>query len=185
MQSSTRKIWIVDFGSQYTQLITRKSRELGFSSEIVTLETVKESFEKGDHPECLVLSGGPDSLSTDKTDYGFLFEGNLPVLGICYGHQIMASHFGGVVAPGTIAEYGKSQVHLTGENTLGPIPKEFQVWMSHFDHVTQVPKGFKAIMESDNGLIAGMVHENSHLMGLQFHPEVEHSTCGKEILSYF
>ncbi len=185
MQSTTRKIWIVDFGSQYTQLITRKSRELGFSSEIVTLESVKESFSQGKKPECLVLSGGPDSLSTDKTDYSFLFEQDLPILGICYGHQIMASHFGGVVAPGTIAEYGKSQIQLTGGHTMGPIPKEFQVWMSHFDHVTKVPQNFKTIMQSDNGLIAGMVDEGSRLMGLQFHPEVEHSTCGKEILCYF
>jgi GMP synthase (glutamine-hydrolysing) len=185
MQSSSRKIWIVDFGSQYTQLITRKTRELGFSSEIVTLETLEESFAKGDKPECLVLSGGPDSLSSDKTDYGSLFSQSIPVLGICYGHQIMAAHFGGIVAPGTIAEYGKSQVHLTGGHKLGSVPNDFQVWMSHFDHVTEVPSGFKAIMESDNGLIAGMVHEESHMMGLQFHPEVEHSTCGKEILSYF
>jgi GMP synthase (glutamine-hydrolysing) len=135
VEQAQRKIWIVDFGSQYTQLITRKTRELGYSSAIVTLDEVREEFDKGHRPECLVLSGGPDSLATDKTDYGFLFDKNIPTLGICYGLQIMANHFGGHVAPGTIGEYGHAEILLKNDFKLKNCPEHFHVWMSHFDHV--------------------------------------------------
>ncbi len=185
MEQAQRKIWIVDFGSQYTQLITRKTRELGYSSAIVTLDEVREEFDKGHRPECLVLSGGPDSLATDKTDYGFLFDKNIPTLGICYGLQIMANHFGGHVAPGTIGEYGHAEIILKNDFKLKNCPEHFHVWMSHFDHVEKVPAGFNLIMESDNGMVAGIRDIDRGLMGLQFHPEVEHSSYGREILRYF
>jgi GMP synthase (glutamine-hydrolysing) len=185
VEQAQRKIWIVDFGSQYTQLITRKTRELGYSSAIVTLDEVQEEFSKGNKPECLVLSGGPDSLSSDKTDYGFLFDKELPILGICYGLQIMANYFGGKVSPGTIGEYGHAEVFLKEDFKLAHCPNHFHVWMSHFDHVEKVPEGFKLIMESNNGLVAGIRDKDRKMMGLQFHPEVEHSHYGKDILKYF
>ncbi len=185
MEQALRKIWIVDFGSQYTQLITRKTRELGYSSAIMTFDEAKELIEAGTKPDCLVLSGGPDSLSTDKTDYSFLFDIKAPTLGICYGLQIMANHFGGHVAPGTIGEYGHAEVHLKGDFSLPHCPEHFHVWMSHFDHVEKLPDGFTLIMESHNGMVAGIRDKDRGLMGLQFHPEVEHSNYGKEILKYF
>jgi GMP synthase (glutamine-hydrolysing) len=182
---SKRQVWIVDFGSQYTQLITRKTREIGYSSEILTLDETKERFEKGVFPNAVVLSGGPDSISTDDNNYEFLFKHSLPVLGICYGLQIMASVFGGEVEPGTIGEYGHANVHFPKGMSLKGIPDEFQVWMSHFDHVSKLPSGFDLLLESHNGLIAGIENKKDKYMGLQFHPEVEHSNFGKEILEHF
>lgn len=185
MKEINRKIWIIDFGSQYTQLITRKTRELGHSSEILTLDEVRDKLQSKETPECLVLSGGPDSLSSDSTDYSFLFESEVPVLGICYGLQIMASYFGGQVEKGTLGEYGKAEVSLEGENSLSSCPENFSVWMSHFDHVKEVPRGFEVILKSHNGLIAGISDKGRKMMGLQFHPEVDHSEYGKEILDHF
>jgi len=179
-----RQVWIVDFGSQYTQLITRKTRELGFSSEIITVEESEERFKMGSFPNAIVLSGGPDSLSEDKTDYSFLFEHELPLLGVCYGLQIMANHFGGKVVPGTIAEYGHSDVSFI-DHKIKDIPQSFKVWMSHFDHVSVVPEGFKLFLKSANDLVAGIENQSKKMMGLQFHPEVEHSDFGKELLNYF
>ena len=179
-----RQVWIVDFGSQYTQLITRKTRELGFSSEIITVDEAKERFASDNFPKGIVLSGGPDSLSEDKTDYSFLFEHDLPLLGICYGLQIMANHFGGKVEPGTIAEYGHADISFVDHEIKG-IPGKFKVWMSHFDHVSVVPDGFKLLLKSSNDLVAGIENQSKRMMGLQFHPEVEHSDYGKELLDYF
>lgn len=185
MQQAPRQVWIVDFGSQYTQLITRKTRELGYSSEIITLDEFKERLAGNKKPQALILSGGPDSLSNDKTDYSFLFEHSLPVLGICYGLQIMARYFGGKVEPGTLGEYGHAEVHFCHEYHIDKVDEQFQVWMSHFDHVAQAPEDFDVFLESHNGLIAGIVQENKKLMGLQFHPEVENSNYGKELLNHF
>jgi GMP synthase (glutamine-hydrolysing) len=180
-----RQVWIVDFGSQYTQLITRKTRDLGFSSEIITVDEARERLDKNELPSALVLSGGPDSLSADKTDYSFLFATKVPILGICYGLQIMANHFGGLVEPGEIGEYGRSLVIFEKGKSIAAVPERFQVWMSHFDHVAKVPQGFELLLKSDNGLIAGMENKNKKMMGLQFHPEVEHSEFGLELLGYF
>lgn len=181
-----RQIWIVDFGSQYTQLITRKTRELGHSSEIITLDECLERFMAGDVPKALVLSGGPQSVFTDETDYSFIFEkSELPVLGICYGMQLMGKFFGGVVEKGVIGEYGDATVEVLPDFADGHPLKSFKVWMSHSDHVTVIPAEFKQVMKSHNGLIAGIQHRDRPLLGLQFHPEVEHSQNGKEILRSF
>ena len=181
-----RNLWIVDFGSQYTQLITRKSRELGFSSEIITLKETKKRFSDGKKPHALVLSGGPQSVFDDKFDYKFIFEQeDLPVLGVCYGMQLMGQYFGGVVEKGTIGEYGHAKIHVTNGHTIAKTPSEINVWMSHSDHITKLPDHFELIMESDNGLMAAIKHQTRPLLGLQFHPEVEHSEHGKDILNYF
>ena len=104
-------IWIVDFGSQYTQLITRKTRELGYSSKIITLEETKKRFSEQSLPKVLILSGGPQSIFEDPTDYSFLFQhASLPILGICYGMQILGKYFGGQVEKGILGEYGRAQV---------------------------------------------------------------------------
>lgn len=180
------KIWIVDFGSQYTQLITRKTRELGFSSEIITLDQCRERFLKSLLPACLVLSGGPHSIFEDKNDYAFMFiEKSLPILGICYGMQLLGKYFGGVVEKGLIGEYGHADIHLTPSFTIPHCPSTISVWMSHSDHVSVVPPHFEVVMKSSNELVAAIKHQERPVLGLQFHPEVEHSKQGKIILDYF
>ncbi|MBC7715026.1 MAG: glutamine-hydrolyzing GMP synthase [Rhizobacter sp.] len=181
-----KKIWIIDFGSQYTQLITRKTRELGYSSEIISLDECHKRFTEGSLPECLVLSGGPQSVFEDTFDYSFIFKNaKLPVLGICYGMQLLGKYFGGVVEKGIIGEYGNADIHFTNNFKIPSTPTNMSVWMSHSDHVSKVPADFDVIMESSNKLVSGIRHQKLPIMGLQFHPEVEHSKHGKSILNYF
>lgn len=178
-------IWIVDFGSQYTQLITRKSRELGHASIIMTVEESFEKIDKGERPLAFILSGGPNSVFEDKTDYSKIFNLKIPTLGICYGMQLISNHFGGVVERGIQGEYGNARVIAQEGIEIPGLPNSIKVWMSHFDHVTEVPSGFKTILKSDNGLIAGIENTAEKIMALQFHPEVQHTEHGKEILAHF
>ncbi|MAE57692.1 MAG: glutamine-hydrolyzing GMP synthase [Halobacteriovorax sp.] len=181
-----RNLWIVDFGSQYTQLITRKSRELGYSSEIITYKETKKRFDAGKKPHALVLSGGPQSVFEDENDYSFIFNHeDLPILGVCYGMQLMGRYFEGKVERGTIGEYGHAKIHTTNDHSISNVPNEINVWMSHSDHITELPKDFQLVMESHNGLVAAIKHNSRPILGLQFHPEVEHSEHGKDILNYF
>lgn len=181
-----RNLWIVDFGSQYTQLITRKSRELGYSSEIITYKETKRRFDEGKKPYALVLSGGPQSVFEDENDYSFIFNHeDLPILGVCYGMQLMGRYFEGKVERGTIGEYGHAKIHTTNDHSISNVPNEINVWMSHSDHITELPKDFQLVMESHNGLVAAIKHNSRPILGLQFHPEVEHSEHGKDILHYF
>lgn len=178
-------IWIVDFGSQYTQLITRKFRELGFTSEIMTVEDALEGIKQGG-PKALVLSGGPQSVFEDKTDYSPFFRNEkLPVLGICYGMQILGQYFGGKVEKGVQGEYGLASLRTVPGFMIPGCPPESDVWMSHSDHVSTLPKDFKLILQSENGLTAGIKHEFRPILGLQFHPEVHHTVHGKDILTFF
>ncbi len=178
-------IWIVDFGSQYTQLITRKMRELGFASEIMTVELALERM-KTQKPRALVLSGGPQSVFEDQTNYApFFAAAELPVLGVCYGMQLMGQFFGGKVEKGVIGEYGPARVEGVAGFTIPGCPAAHDVWMSHSDHVAELPANFTKILVSHNGLTAGIQHTSRPLIGLQFHPEVQHSVHGKEILRYF
>jgi GMP synthase (glutamine-hydrolysing) len=178
-------IWIVDFGSQYTQLITRKFRELGFTSEIITLEEGLERI-KTTRPKALVLSGGPQSVFEDKTDYSaFLNKTDLPILGICYGMQILGQYFGGTVEKGVQGEYGLAALRTVPGFAIRGCPAVSDVWMSHSDHLSELPKDFKLILQSENGLTAGIKHETLPILGLQFHPEVHHTVHGKDILKFF
>ncbi|MCY4645238.1 MAG: glutamine-hydrolyzing GMP synthase [Bacteriovoracales bacterium] len=179
--------WIVDFGSQYTQLITRRSRELGYKALILTPEEVQKKMAgpKESRPRALILSGGPKSVPEDSTDFSFLFEDEgLPILGICYGMQVMGQFFGGEVERGRSGEYGKARLRFLSR-PIEHIPQEFTAWMSHGDHLKEAPEGFETFLESENGLIAGIRSRHRPLLGLQFHPEVEHTEKGAEILSYF
>lgn len=181
-----RQIWIVDFGSQYTQLITRKTRELGVSGEIITLKECRELFSKGHFPKALVLSGGPQSVFEDETDYSFIFDHEeLPILGICYGMQILGKFFNGKVEKGAIGEYGHALIDFQENESFEDCPKQVNVWMSHSDHISEVPENFKTVIKSHNGLIAGIQHNTRKILGLQFHPEVDHSDHGKDILNHF
>ena len=178
-------VWIVDFGSQYTQLITRKFRELGFTSEIMTLEDAFLKLES-EEPKALVLSGGPQSVFEDESDYSpFFNKPNLPILGICYGMQILGQYFGGKVEKGVQGEYGLANLKMAPGFSIPGCPSVSDVWMSHSDHVSVLPKEFKLTFQSENGLVAGIQHETRPIMGLQFHPEVHHTVHGKEVLSYF
>jgi GMP synthase (glutamine-hydrolysing) len=185
-QKMQKKIWIVDFGSQYTQLITRKTRELGFSSEVITLDECRERISANRLPECLVLSGGPLSVFEDKNDYSFIFnQKTLPILGICYGMQLLGSYFGGVVEKGIIGEYGHADIHYSPTFNIPNTPATMSVWMSHSDHLSVTPDCFNVMMKSSNGLVAAIKHKVLPVLGLQFHPEVEHSKHGKIIIDYF
>ena len=181
-----RQIWIVDFGSQYTQLITRKCRELGHSSIIYTIDMAREKIEMGDLPDALVLSGGPQSVFEDQTDYEFIFKhNNLPILGICYGMQLMGKYFGGVVYKGHTGEYGNADVVIKPSFAIKNCPSKIKVWMSHSDHLSKIPIDFEEIMSSCNGFVAAVKHKSRPMIGLQFHPEVEHTIHGKDILNFF
>lgn len=178
-------VWIVDFGSQYTQLITRKFRELGYTSEIMTVEDALERL-RGTRPKALVLSGGPQSVFEDSTDYSAFFaDKEMPVLGICYGMQILGQFFGGKVEKGVQGEYGLARLKVVPGFSIPGLPPVSDVWMSHSDHVSHLPENFKLIFQSENGLVAGIKHERLPILGLQFHPEVQHTVHGKDVLSYF
>ncbi len=178
-------VWIVDFGSQYTQLITRKFRELGVTSEIITVEEAVERL-KTTKPRALVLSGGPQSVFEDTTDYSpFFGDSKLPILGICYGMQVMGQFFGGKVEKGVQGEYGLAKLRCLPGFQVPGLPPESDVWMSHSDHVSKLPKDFSLIFQSENGLTAGIRHDSRPILGLQFHPEVHHTVHGKDVLSFF
>ncbi|MBT7670062.1 MAG: glutamine-hydrolyzing GMP synthase, partial [Bdellovibrionales bacterium] len=183
---SEQAVWIVDFGSQYTQLITKKIREVGHSSVIITVENAREKMEQGTLPQALILSGGPQSVFVDQGDYSFLFaDPKLPILGICFGMQLIGQYYSGKVVRGTMGEYGPAKIKLTSQMSIPGLPANIQVWMSHSDHLLHAPENFSVVMESLNGLIAAIKSDDLPIMGLQFHPEVEHSDHGKEILAYF
>jgi GMP synthase (glutamine-hydrolysing) len=157
-------VWIVDFGSQYTQLITRKARELGYSSFIITYEDAVSKIQKQELPLAFILSGGPQSVFEDQSDYSIIFNTKKPVLGICYGMQIIGQYFGGTVERGHQGEYGHALVHAENNFNIKGVPNKFNVWMSHFDHVTKLPQGFSAILKSENGLLAGMENPSDKIM---------------------
>ena len=180
-----RQVGIVDFGSQYTPLLIKKTRELGYSCEIINPEELRPDITDY-HFEALVLSGGPWSLSKDNMDYNFLLSNDtLPVLGVCYGMQVMAKVFGGTVEKGKFGEYGNATTHIVEGSSMGACPRRVNVWMSHFDHVTTIPKEFRVMMETSNGVFAAISHKTRPLLALQFHPEVDHTQSGKAILEYF
>ncbi len=178
------EIWIIDFGSQYTQLITKRSRTIGYSTQIITWDDFEERIQNGKKPSAIILSGGPQSIFEDDTNYKNVFDLKVPVLGICYGMQIIGQFLGGKVERGTIGEYGHATVKQKN-HLIEKADKEFNVWMSHFDHLVNLPPGFELILESSNKLIAGILNTDKKILGLQFHPEVEHSDFGREVLSYF
>jgi len=184
---SQEKILVLDFGSQYAQLIARRVRELSVYAEIVahdvTPEEVKSLQARG-----LILSGGPASVLGEGAplpDPG-LFEMGLPALGICYGMQAMAHLMGGRVEPGERREYGPAAIEVLDESVLFEgLPPRLDVWMSHGDRVSELPAGFILSARSGNGLAAAMADPARRLFGLQFHPEVVHTPRGKDILSNF
>ena len=178
-------IWIVDFGSQYTQLITRRSREMGYKTVIISIQEAKERLSRKESPQALILSGGPHSLLDDPSDYSYLFQNReLPILGVCYGMQIIGQFFGGVVERGVLGEYGEAHLQALTDH-FSHLSSHFKVWMSHAEHVSQLPKDFHLLFQTENNLIAGILSKSRPILALQFHPEVHHSEYGEDILRFF
>ena len=189
------KILILDFGSQYTQLIARRVREVGVYCEIRAFNCPDEDI-KAFAPNGIILSGGPESVTaaTDVRASAQVFELGVPVLGICYGMQTTAQHFGGTVEQAQKREFGYAEVRARGHSLLLKDIEDrrnaeghglMDVWMSHGDHVTALPPGFKAIASTESAPIAGMADEDRRVYGLQFHPEVTHTKQGEAIIRRF
>ncbi len=180
-------ILIVDYGSQYTQLIARRVRELKVYSEILPWNAPEENFERF-HPCGIILSGGPASVYEKDAPSlpPFVLQSRVPVLGICYGMQLLAHTLGGRVARTNKREYGPAEVEITDHSALfKSMPERIKVWMSHGDRIERVPKGFTQSARSDNSPYAAMADHDRSIFGLQFHPEVAHTPLGKEILRNF
>lgn len=180
-------ILVLDFGSQYSQLIARRIRECKVYSRIVPFSTPVEKIRE-EAPMGIILSGGPASVYQDnapKCDPE-IFNLGIPVLGICYGLQLTVMTLGGKVARGHAREYGKAEIEITGESPLlDGLPSPLQVWMSHGDKVTALPEGFVTTAKTTNTEFAAIRHTEKKIYGIQFHPEVVHTHRGTEIIRNF
>ena len=189
------QVLILDFGSQYTQLIARRVRELGVYCEIHPWDCGDEAV-RAFRPRGIVLSGGPESVLEPEAPAApaAVFALGVPVLGICYGMQAMAAQLGGRVEPGAVKEFGYAQIRARGHSTLLRDIQDrtdndghglLDVWMSHGDHVVQLPVGFNAIASTSDVPLAGMADEVRQFYALQFHPEVTHTAQGAAIYARF
>jgi GMP synthase (glutamine-hydrolysing) len=178
-------IAILDFGSQYAQLIARRVREAQVYCELFPWNTPDEQVLK-QQPKGFILSGGPSSVYDPGAPRlpEYILESGLPILGICYGMQLLTQALGGRVAPSQHREYGTAQVTTTNPNPLIPTG-EHQVWMSHGDRIEQLPNGFEVLATSNNSPVAAMGNIQRRCFGVQFHPEVRHTPQGIEILRRF
>jgi GMP synthase (glutamine-hydrolysing) len=178
---------VLDFGSQFAQLIARRVRELNVYSELLPHDTPWSEIERR-RPKAIILSGGPNSVyDTDapKPDPA-IWRGDIPVLGICYGAQLMALELGGDVLPATKREYGPANVTITEDGGLfAGLDREQPVWMSHGDSITRLPHGFRATAQTDSSPFAGLIDPSRNLYGIQFHPEVVHTPRGRDVLRNF
>jgi len=189
------KILILDFGSQYTQLIARRIREIGVYCEIYSCECSDDEIRRF-APKGIILSGGPETVTSHETPRApqYVFEAGVPVLGICYGMQTMTEQLGGKVEASEHREFGYAQVRAHGHSRLlinieDHTSEEgyglLDVWMSHGDRVTEMPEGFIRIASSEGAPVAGIANEEKAFYGLQFHPEVTHTKQGGRILKRF
>ena len=189
------RILILDFGSQYTQLIARRVREIGVYCEIYAWD-VTDADIRSFNPSGIILSGGPESVTAADSPRApqVVFELDLPILGICYGMQTMAAQMGGAVQGSDTSEFGYAEIQSVSEDRLfsGIADRTdeqgrsvLDVWMSHGDKVTRLPEGFVRTAETDSCPIAAMAHSEKPWFGIQFHPEVTHTSLGKEIMERF
>jgi GMP synthase (glutamine-hydrolysing) len=181
-------VLVLDFGGQYNQLIARRVRELSVYSEMVPFNiSYEEVLAK--QPRGIILSGGPESVHVENapTCDPRIFEMGDPVLGICYGMQLLAQHFGGQVAGGQLREYGRSILQITRPEDMlfKGLELDMQVWMSHGDSIKELPEGFQATARTSNCPFAAISNPERGLYGVQFHPEVKHTLLGMEILGKF
>lgn len=186
--SSHDSVIILDFGSQYTQLIARRVRESNVYCEILPYNTPLDAL-LAHRPKGIILSGGPASVYDEdapRPPFGVRESIDCPVLGICYGLQILAHELGGRVQPSASREYGYARLSVTAEDSplFEGLPREMDVWMSHGDHVTEIPGDFRVTART-NGALNALEDLSGRIFGVQFHPEVAHTTYGKLILQNF
>ncbi|MEK7303162.1 MAG: glutamine-hydrolyzing GMP synthase, partial [Pseudomonadota bacterium] len=190
-----QKILILDFGSQYTQLIARRIRETNVYCELHPYD-VSAEFIKTFAPKGIILSGGPASVTEDETPRApqIVFELKVPVLGICYGMQTMAAQLGGTVENAVVREFGYAEIQTTQEGALFQEIKDrtnadgdnvLDVWMSHGDKVVALPAGFQVMAHNAATAIAAMADARRQFYGIQFHPEVTHTLQGKASIDRF
>ena len=191
----SQKILILDFGAQYVQLIARRVRETGVYCEIYPFDASMEDIRRF-APRGIILSGGPESVTFEETPRApaEIFDLKVPILGICYGQQAMAAQLGGKVEPSNKREFGYARVRMRGHSKLFRGVRDeaeasgaeyLHVWMSHGDRVAALPPGFRVIAETPHAPFAGIADEARGFYGVQFHPEVTHTTQGREILQRF
>ena len=186
--TTTESIAILDFGSQYSQLIARRVREAHVYCELFRYDAPADEV-LASNPRGFILSGGPSSVYEAAAPIlpAYVLETELPVLGICYGMQLLALNLGGRVAPAQQREYGPALLQVTdlGCSLFAEMPFALQVWMSHGDRIEKLPQGFAVVAQTDNSPIAAMAHPGRRLYGLQFHPEVIHTPRGADIFRNF
>ena len=182
------KVLILDFGSQYTQVIARRIRECKVYSVILHYNTPASEIAAM-NPKGIILSGGPSSVYSRKAPLPDkkIFELGIPILGICFGLQVMAKFLNGKVERGQKREYGKGTLSVKNSRCrlFAGLPKQLQVWNSHGDKLTELPQGFKTVATTENSKFAAIENAKSRYYGLQFHPEVVHTPKGKTIISNF
>ena len=181
MTKSNPTVLVVDFGAQYAQLIARRVREARVYSEIVSHDLTAE--EVADlHPAGIIFSGGPKSVRIDGAPQidPAIYELDIPILGICYGAQLIAQQLGGTVSQFEAGEYGRTSLQVAGGDLLSDQPNEQDVWMSHFDCITQTPAGFTITASTKNAPVAAF--ENQRIFGVQYHPEVSHTAYGQQTI---
>ena len=179
---------VVDFGAQYAQLIARRVAQLDVYSEIVAHRTTAAEMLAHD-PSAIILSGGPKSVHVEgapRLDPA-IYELGVPIFGICYGAQLIAQQLGGTVGRGMRGEYGRTHLTRTRESSLlgAGIPDEQDVWMSHFDAITEPPPGFVATASTNDAPVAVLEDDERRIWGVQFHPEVAHTPHGMAVLRTF
>jgi len=188
MSATHELVLICDFGSQYTQLIARRVRELSVFCEVVPYTAALDAA-RARRPRGIILSGGPDSVYAEGAPRvsADLFSLGIPVLGVCYGMQLMMHLLGGDVRPAAGREYGPAVVRVTDRTSLllREVAPELRVWASHGDHVAAAAAGFRTVAASDNAPLAAVEHAGARLYGVQFHPEVAHTEHGREVLRNF
>ena len=180
-------ILILDFGSQYTRLIARRIREENVFSEILPANTKIIEIRKL-NPKAIILSGGPSNVySKSAPNYDeTIFDLEIPILGICYGLHLMVQHYGGQIETSNIQEYGFDEINLSDKSDIfNGLSSTTKVWMSHADKVSKLPTNWKITAESSNGIVASIEENSIKRYATQFHPEVDHTEKGKEILSNF
>jgi len=189
------RILILDFGSQYTQLIARRVREIGVYCELWAWDVSEEQIREF-NPTGIILAGGPESVTEDESPRApeYVFNAGVPVLGICYGMQTMAEQLGGAVQSSTHKEFGYAAVEVIAESSLFKNIEDhigdngnalLDVWMSHGDKVSNIPEGFITVARTPSCAYAAMANEAKHFYGVQFHPEVTHTKQGMRILEHF
>lgn len=182
------KILVLDFGSQYNQLITRRVRDFGIYSELLSHKLSAEEIKEM-HPKGIIFSGGPNSVYAKDAFkvYPEIYKLGIPILGICYGMQLMSYDLGGKVEPADDSEYGRADIEVIDDDAVmfKGLPKKQYVWMSHGDRVVEAPEGFKVVATSKNCPISAIANDEKKLYGIQFHAEVRNSQYGLDILKKF